>query len=95
MNDFLSKLLPMIIPMMLSQIVYCKIDKKKEITNKLSSKLGIQQEWLPFCAFLSSSIILLIMFYFGIPVLLFLALGGTVTGIVCGMQCNLSIKKGK
>ena len=95
MNDFLSKLLPMIIPMMLSQIIYCKIDKKNEITTKLSSRLDIQQEWLPFCVFLSSFIILLIMFYFGIPVLLFFALSGTVTGIVCGMQGNISIKKGK
>jgi hypothetical protein len=91
MNDFLYKLLPMILSLMISQIIYMKSDKKYDITNKISLKLHIKQEWMAFLFFCFTFVIMFIIgilniYVINIPSAVYFTLGGILTGITVGMK---------
>jgi hypothetical protein len=91
MNDLLYKLLPMILSLTISQIIYLKIDKKYNTTNSISSKLHIKQDWMAFFSFCCTLIIMLIIGILGIyiidiPPIVYFIFGGILTGIVVGMK---------
>ena len=91
MNDLLYKLLPMILSLAISQITYLKIDKKYNMTNRISLKLHIKQEWMAFFSFCFTLIIMLIIGILGIyiiyiPPTAYFILCGIMTGIVVGMN---------
>jgi len=98
MNIFLYKLLPMLLSLTLSQIIYLKIDKRYKLTNKISSKLRIKQEWTAFFCLCCGMLIILIIglldiHVIDIPVTIFFILYGVLIGIVNGMSNKISIKK--
>lgn len=96
MNNLLYKVLPMIIFMTLGQIMYLKFDKKYMLTNKISLKLKISQQWKPFFCFCCLIIAILIIsvvdmivaknFKINIPDMLFSALCGSLIGIGIGIM---------
>lgn len=91
MNDFLYKLLSLVLPLTISNIIYLKVDKRYSLTKKLSLKLHIKQEWMAFWSACLLFITMLIVGILGvyvihIPDVLYFALGGTAAGIVNGMK---------
>ncbi|MGH4123802.1 MAG: hypothetical protein ACREV6_12825 [Clostridium sp.] len=91
MGRLLYKILP-ILPMMLSLalilFIYPKIDEKYGITNKVSLKLKVGQEWKPFfcvCSFL--------VFILGVGILgiYIIEIPNTVYFILCGIYGGFSI----
>lgn len=61
MNDLSSNLFTIIVPLILSHIIYSKIDEKYDLTNKISSKLPVQEQWkAAFCTCIIAIIILII-----------------------------------
>lgn len=91
MNDLIYKLLPMVLSVTISQITYLKIDKRYNVTNRISLRLHIKQEWMAFFGVCSTFIIMLIIGILGIyiidiPSIAFFMLGGILTGVVVGMK---------
>ncbi|WP_160679922.1 hypothetical protein [Clostridium sp. C8-1-8] len=91
MNDFLYKLLPMILALTISQIIYLKIDEKYNMNSRISLRLHIKQEWLAAVSFLST---FAVMFFIGVlsiyvinlPTTAYFILGGILTGVTVGMK---------
>jgi uncharacterized membrane protein len=74
------------------------MDKRYKLTNKISLKFRIKQEWTAFFCLCCGMIIILIIavldiYVIDIPVTIFFILGGVLTGIVNGMSNKISIKK--
>lgn len=93
MNKLLYRLLPMVLSLAISQFTYLKIDEKYNITNKMSLRLHIKQEWMAFFGLCSTFIIMLILGILGIyiidiPAIAYFILGGIMTGVVVGMNCK-------
>jgi len=90
MNDLLYKLLPMVLSLTITQIIYLKIDKYYNVTNRISLILHIKQKWMAFFSFCSTLIIMLLIGILGIyiidiPHILYFTLGGMLAGVVFGM----------
>jgi len=86
MNNVVWKLVLMILTMLLSKIIYIKIDKKYEVTNKVCTKLHIEQEWIGFCSVCCLFIYLFIIEILGIeiidiPEIFYYILGGILAGM--------------
>lgn len=100
MSDLLYKLLPMLLSLTLSLSIYLKIDEKYAVTNKISSKLRIQQQWKAFFCVNCIMISILIIGVFGIyvidiPAIIYSILSGILAGMGIGMANKMSIKKSK
>ncbi|AWK50250.1 hypothetical protein DIC82_03870 [Clostridium beijerinckii] len=85
----MNNLVPMILTMVLSKIIYIKIDKKYDITNKLCTKLHIEQEWISFygvCFGIISIIIIEVLSIeiINIPEVFYYISGGIFAGIGIG-----------
>lgn len=98
MNDLLNKLLPMILSLALSQFIYIKIDKKYEVTNKVSSKLHIKHEWkASFCVCCTFICILSIgvlgIYVIDIPEILYSILNGILIGTCVSITNKRSSNK--
>lgn len=97
MNSLVFRLAIMILTMLLSKVIYIKIDKKYEFTNKVCNKLHIEQEWIGFCGVICLFIYLLIIEVLGIeiidiPEILYYIFGGIFAG-VCNGTDNKNIKQ--
>ena len=95
MNDLLYRLIPMILTMGISQILYLKIDKKYRVTNKLSLKLHINQKWKAcFCGCCSMISILVIgilgIYVIDIPSIVYTILCGIIIGVSTCMVTALN-----
>lgn len=91
MLDLLYKLLPMILSLTLSQLIYMNIDEKYNITNRLCSKLNIKQKWKSYFCVLTLIAALLFIGTLGIyvveiPTVAYSVLSGILTGTSIGMQ---------
>lgn len=91
MKDFLFRLLPFIIVMIISLIVYCKGDVRYDLTSKISFKLHIKKEWMAFCFMCFGFIIILIIgilgiYFINISSTLFFVICGIITGNTIGMK---------
>ncbi|GKX65016.1 hypothetical protein [Inconstantimicrobium mannanitabidum] len=91
MNNFFIKLLSLVLPMIISNIIYLKADKKYNVTEKLSSKLRIKKEWMAFSSIWLLLIIMIIIGALGIyvidiPEILYFIFVGIGGGIVNGMN---------
>jgi len=98
MNSLLYKSLIMLLPLILSQIIYFKIDKRYDITNTISSKIPIQQQWRAAFCFCCVVISIFVIGVFGIYVIeipdtIYNILNGILAGIGIGMTSKMSIKK--
>ena len=98
MNNEVSKLFVMLLYIVLSQIIYLKLDEKYEITKKVSSKLHIREERKSFFCICSSIIIVSIIGVVGIYVIglssnVYFILSGIIIGIGGGMASKMSTKK--
>lgn len=97
MLDLLFKLLPMIISLTLSQLIYLKIDKDMDITNKISTSLNITPKWQSlFCALTLIFCLLLVatlgIYIIELPTFSFSILCGSITGTSIGITNNMKIK---
>ena len=93
----MNHLVPMILTMVLSKIIYIKIDKKYDVTNKVCAKLHIEQEWISFyaicCGVISVVIIeVLDIEIINIPKIFYYILGGIFAGIGIGTN-NKNVKQ--
>ena len=98
MNSLLYKSLTMLLPLILSQIIYLKIDKRYYITNTISSKISIQQQWKAAFCFCCVVISIFVIGIFGIDVIgipdtIYNILNGILAGIGLGMISKMSSKK--
>lgn len=98
MVDSLIKALPMLFSMVIGGFVYFKIDKKYNVTDKISSKLPIKQQWkasfILCCAIVSTLIIGMIGIYvINIPDALYKIIAGIIAGIGINISAKLSSKK--
>ena len=93
MINLLVKLLPMVLSMTISEITYLKIDGKYNVTNKISSKLPIKQEWKAFFCICCAMISMLVIGIIGIYII---EIGNTlyniISGILIGIGISISIK---
>ena len=88
MKDFIFKYLPFLISMLISQFVYYKLNKKYKITDKISLKLHIKQDWLAFFFICFTFTLILIIGIMGI----YLINISTVTfSIICGIATGITI----
>ena len=93
----MNNLVPMILTMVLTEIIYIKIDKKYEVTNKICAKLHIEQEWIRFygvcCGIISIVIIgVLDIDIINIPEIFYYISGGILAGIGIGTN-NKNVKQ--
>ena len=91
MRELLYKLLPslpIILSSTLSLIIYSKIDEKYGITNKVSLKLKVSQEWKPFFCVLSFFVVILGL---GMLSIYIIEIPNTVYSILCGIYGGFSI----
>ncbi|MBU3130171.1 hypothetical protein [Clostridium tagluense] len=91
MGKLLYKLLPslpMILPLSLILFIYPKIDEKYGITNKVSLKLKVSQEWKPFFCVCSFFVFILVVGILGIYII---EIPNTVYSILCGIYGGFSI----
>jgi len=93
MISSLYKLMPLLISMALSIIIYFNIDKKDKFTKKISSYITIKQEWKACfcvcCVFLVMLIIgILGIYVIYIPDFIYYIL----TGIIAGVGISIAIK---
>jgi len=98
MNNFLYRILPMSLSLALSQIIYVKVDRKYEVTNKVSSKLHIKPEWKASfcigCTIISMLTIGVVNIYIiNIPKILYYILNGIIMGIGVSIANKLNINK--
>lgn len=98
MLDLLYKLFPMILSLTWGQLFYMNIDEKYNITNKISSKLKIEQKWKSSFCVLTLIVSLLFIGTLGlyvieIPTLVYSILTGILTGTSIGMANKMKIKK--
>ena len=98
MNDLLYRSLPWILSLTLSQFIYIKIDKKYEVTNKVSLKLHIKQDWKAcFCICCMFICILVVgilgIYVIDIPSILYSIVCGIITGIGISMVTKMSTNK--
>ena len=98
MYGLLSKILPMILSLALSQFIYFKIDKKYGVTNKISLKLRMRQEWKPtFCAGIGLVFPLVLgimgVYVIEIPTTVYFILSGIFTGIGISISNKITIEK--
>jgi hypothetical protein len=98
MLDLLYKLLPMILSLTLSQLIYLKLDEKYNLTNSINSILKIGQKWRPFfcvCCLMTSLLIVttLGIYVIEISTIVYSILCGILTGTSIGITNNINIKK--
>lgn len=98
MNTLLYKLLPMILSLGLTQIIYLKTDERYKLTSKISSKLPMKQEWKAFFCFCCAMLIMLVIGVLGIyvidiPATIYFILCGILTGIGVSISNKISVKK--
>lgn len=96
--DSLIKALPMLFSMVIAGFVYFKIDNKYYVTDKISLKLSIKQEWKASfvfgCAMVITLIIGMISIYIvNIPDALYRIIVGIIAGIGINISVKLSSKK--
>ncbi|WP_346916802.1 hypothetical protein [Clostridium sp.] len=97
MLDSLIKLLFVLVPLMLSMVVYHNFDKEYVITDKISTKIKVNKKWQPFlvlgCAFALQIIVGIVGIYLiDIPTNVFFIFGGLMTGISTGFSNKLQNK---
>jgi hypothetical protein len=96
MANSLVKALPMLLSMMISQLIYLKIDSKYNVTNKISSRLSIRQEFKAFLCICSVLISILIIGVIGIYVIdITNTLYGIISGLLAGIGIVISVKLSK
>lgn len=100
MNNYLSRLLTLVLPMTISNIIYIRVDKKYNVTEKLSSKLHIKKEWMAFSSIWLFLLIIIIIGVLGIyvidiPEILYFIFAGTAVGIVNGMNITNKVNQKK
>jgi hypothetical protein len=83
----------MVLSLTITQLIYLKIDKKYNMTNRISLILHIKQEWMAFWGLCSTFIIMLIIGILGIyiidiPPVAYFILGGLLSGVVVGMKSS-------
>jgi hypothetical protein len=91
MTDLLFKLLPMILSMTVSQIIYSKCNMKYNITNKISLILHIKRDWLAFAFICIWAIIMLLVgvigiYWIDISSTLYFIISGILVGITLGIR---------
>ena len=94
MLDSVIKSLFMTVPMVLSMLVYYKIDKEYAITDKISLKIKVDKKWQPVlvvcCSFAFTIIFSIIIGYIiNIPDNLFSIFNGFIMGIALGFALIL------
>lgn len=97
MNNLVWNLVPMMLTMALSKYIYINIDKKYEVTNKVCTKLHIEQEWIGFYSMCCGIICILIILVLGIeiidiPEIFYYILAGISAGISNGTN-NKNVKQ--
>jgi hypothetical protein len=97
MISSLYRSIPILLSLILSEFIYINIDKKYEVTNKISSKLHIKQEWKTCfcicCAFIGMLIIGVFGIYvIDIPELLYSILSGILMGTSISIVAKMSHK---
>lgn len=80
--------LPMILSLILSLFIYFKIDEKYGVTNKISLKLRLSQEWKPFLCVFSFFVFILGLGMLGIYII---EIPNTVYTILCWIYSGISI----
>ena len=98
MNDFWYRFLPWMLSLALSQFIYIKIDKRYEITNKLSLKLHIKHEWKACFCICCMLIFIFVVGIFGVYVIdisniLYSILCGIITGIGISISTKIQTNK--
>lgn len=98
MVNSLVKTMPMLLFIMISQLIYLKIDNKYNVTNKISSRISIRQELKAFLCICCVMISILIIGVIGIYVIdinntLYSVISGTITGIGISISVKLSKKQ--
>jgi hypothetical protein len=93
MNDLLYKLLAFIVPVLLSQIIYSKVDGRYEITNKISLKIPVQDKWKASFCVCCILIIILIIWIINSSYVVTDILNGGLVGIGTIMANKMSIKR--
>jgi len=93
----MNHLVPMILTMVLSKIIYIKIDKKYDVTNKVCAKLHIEQEWIGFYGVCCGIISIVVIDVLGIEIInitetFYYILGGIFAGIGIGTN-NKNVKQ--
>ncbi|WP_032121033.1 hypothetical protein [Clostridium amazonitimonense] len=101
MKDLLNKLLPilpMLLTLTLSQIIYLKMDKRYGLTNKISAKLPVKQdqkELFCICCFMISMLIIGVfgIYVIHIPSTIYFGLSGILLGIGISVTHKISLIK--
>lgn len=94
MLDSLIKSLFILVPLMLSMIVYHNFDKEYVITDKISAKIKMNKKWQPFLVVCSAFILQIIIgivgiYFIDIPTNVFFIFSGLITGIATGFSNKL------
>ncbi|MDS0524706.1 hypothetical protein NNC19_03375 [Clostridium sp. SHJSY1] len=92
MSDLLYKLLVFIIPLGLGEFIYLKMDRKYDVTNRISKKLPIQDKWKALFCFSCVFIIMLVIWIIDISYTISSIVNGFLAGIGIIMSNKMSIK---
>ncbi|NKF05653.1 hypothetical protein J1C67_16340 [Clostridium gasigenes] len=97
MLDLLIKSLFIVVPMLLSMVVYYKVDKEYTITDKVSLKIKVDKKWQPLlvvcCSFTFVIILDIVsMHIINIPTNLFFIFSSLTMGIGVGFANKLQNK---
>lgn len=98
MNALLYKVLPMILSLGLTEIIYLKTDERYNLTSKISLKLPMKQKWKALFCFCCAMMIMLVIGVLGIyvidiPATLYFIFCGILTGIGVSISNKMSVKK--
>lgn len=86
--DSLAKTLPMLVALILSQLLYLKIDAKFNLTGKIALKLPIRAEWK--ASFIICAVILSILLV-GVIGIYVIDIPDLLYAVICGIFAGVSI----
>ncbi|AYF54845.1 hypothetical protein Z957_01555 [Clostridium sp. K25] len=92
MKNFIYNTLPIIMSMVISNRIYIKSDKKYNITNKINSKLPIENKWIPLfiliIMFIIFIVLALITNMLNISNVICSVFGGIIIGVTNGITTH-------
>ena len=93
MNSFLVRVMPMLLAMIISQLIYFIIDNKCNITNKINSRCPIRQEFKALFCICCVLISIIIIGIVGIYIIdMDDTLYGIIVGVLAGIGISISVK---